>query len=159
MNNTTDRWPPGLTPPECAVHARNEIFTTVAAEELWPVLVAATAWPTWYSNSRAVVVPGGRDLSDGVTFRWTTFGLRVSSTVREFVPARRLAWDGAALGSTGYHRWELTPTEDGGCHVVTEEVQRGTAARLLAPAMRRGLHRQHQRWLEALVETAVRRSA
>ncbi|MGI5397310.1 hypothetical protein [Streptomyces sp. CA-251251] len=56
-------------------------------------------------------------------------------------PPLPLAWDGRALGSTGYHRWE---------------VQSGQAARLMAPAMRRALHRQHQIWLENLVRHTQR---
>ncbi|MGW1617182.1 hypothetical protein ACWCQZ_49230 [Streptomyces sp. NPDC002285] len=104
-------------------------------------------------------LPDGRDqLADGLTFRWTTFGIRVTSTVREFLPARRLAWDGHALGSTGYHRWDLHLTPGGGCLVVTEETQHGPAARLLAPLTRRGLLHHHQYWLEGLARTAAQES-
>lgn len=149
-------WPRGFDPAGSAVYVRNELQTALPADVLWPVLIHAVSWPDWYANARRVVLPDGRaDLTDGLTFRWTTFGLRLTSTVREFVPARRLAWDGHALGSAGYHRWDLEPTPDGGCLVVTEETQRGPAARLLAPVMRHGLLRQHQRWLEGLVRTAA----
>jgi hypothetical protein len=127
---------------------------------VWPTLIRAAAWPRWYSNACRVVLPAGHsELAPGLTFSWTTFGVRVTSTVREFVPGRRLAWGGKALGSTGYHRWELHPTADAGCLIVTEEVQRGSAPRLVAPLMRRGLLHQHQRWLEGLVRTAEEASS
>ncbi|MCD0484086.1 SRPBCC domain-containing protein [Streptacidiphilus sp. ASG 303] len=152
---TSPAWPPGLDPGSAAVFAHNELTTHLPAERLWPVLLRAGDWPRWYANARRVSLPDGcAGLAEGTAFRWTTFGLRVSSTVREFVPARLLAWDGSALGSTGYHRWELHPAPGGGCRVVTQETQRGPAARLAAPLMRRGLLVQHQHWLEGLVRTA-----
>lgn len=75
---------------------------------------------------------GGQQLTGASTFTWTTFGLRVASTVREFAPSRRLAWEGAGRGSSGYHRWDLQPTPDGGTLLVTEEVQSGIIARFWA---------------------------
>jgi hypothetical protein len=153
-------WPREYDPAASPVFSHNEIRTSLPPERLWPVLIDAVDWPRWYSNARKVSVGSGqRRLGDGTTFRWTTFGLRVTSTVREFVPPSRLAWDGRALGSRGYHRWEIRSTGDGGSVIVTEEVQRGFAVRLIAPFMRRGLHRQHQRWLEGLVRVAEERLA
>ncbi|SCK06182.1 SRPBCC domain-containing protein [Streptomyces sp. WMMB 322] len=158
--NTGHGWPRGYEPARSPVFSHNEIRTSLPPERLWPVLIDAANWPRWYSNSRNVSIEPGYDrLGDGRTFHWTTFGLRVTSTVREFLPPGRLAWDGRALGSRGYHRWEIRPAGDGGSVIVTEEVQRGLAARLIAPLMRRGLHRQHQRWLEGLVRTAERAPA
>ena len=62
-------------------------------EQIWQHLIAATAWPRWYSNSAEVVVNDPSEiLAAGVSFDWTTFGLRVSSTVAEFVPCARLGW-------------------------------------------------------------------
>lgn len=148
-------WPSGYDPRSSPVATRNELRPHVTADRLWPVLVRAVDWPRWYSNAHHVHLRDGRhDLDAGVTFTWVTFGLRVTSTVRKFLPARRLAWDGRALGATGYHRWDLRPAPGGGCLVVTEEVQRGPAVRLLAPALRRGLLHHHQRWLEGLARTA-----
>lgn len=153
--NATDNWPPPHEPSTVPVYAYNEIRTRLAPEQLWPVLIDATAWPRWYPNARDVAIQGGTDsLAGGSSFTWTTFGLRVTSTVQEFVPPRRLAWEGKARGSIGYHRWDIRPTADGGSLIVTEEVQNGFLARVLSPLVRRGIERQHQRWLEALVRTA-----
>ncbi len=154
--HATHAWPAGYDPADCPVHAYNEIRTGLSPERLWPVLLDATTWPDWYDNARRVALQGGHDrLADGATFTWVTFGLPVTSTVREFVPFRRLGWVGkASLGSTGYHRWDIRPTDDGGSLVVTEEVQKGLMARLLGPVVRRGIERQHQAWLEGLVRVA-----
>lgn len=149
-------WPDKYNPSNSPVLARNEISTTLSAEQVWPVLIAAADWPRWYDNARDVVLEPGHDrLADGVGFTWTTFGMRVTSAVDQFVPARRLGWTGKGRGSAGYHRWELTPTADGGCLIVTEEVQQGPLARFLGPVVRRSIERQHQKWLEGLVRTAA----
>ena len=84
-------------------------------------------------------------------FAWTTLRVRVKTQVTEYEPARRLAWSGRGPGATGYHRWVLTPAADGGCLVVTEEVQTGLLPRLAARRIRRSLQANHQRWLEGLV--------
>lgn len=153
--NATDNWPPPHVPSTVPVYAYNEIRTPLTPEQLWPVLVDATAWPRWYSNARDVQIQGGAErLAADSTFTWTTFGMRVTSTVQEFAPCTRLAWEGKGRGSTGYHRWDLRRTPEGETLIVTEEVQNGLLARLLGPLVRRSIERQHQRWLEALVRTA-----
>ena len=45
---------------------------------------------------------------------------------------------------------------DGGCLVVTEEVQTGLVPRLAARRLRGDLHTNHQLWLKALVEVSGR---
>ncbi|MET7442675.1 SRPBCC domain-containing protein [Streptomyces sp. NPDC004082] len=153
-------WPPAHQPDRSALAVHNDVTTDLSPHDLWPVLLAAANWPTWYANARHVVLPPGqRHLALGTTFTWTTFHLRIESTVRECVPESRLAWDGRALGAAGYHRWALHPTAGGGTHLVTEEVQHGPAARLAAPAMRRALQRRHQIWLEGLVRHTRRNLA
>jgi hypothetical protein len=101
-------WPGAYDPARSPVFTHNELQTALSAQQLWPTLIRATAWPRWYSNVRRVVLPAGHsELAPGLTFSWTTFGVPVTSTVRESVPGRRLAWDGKALGSTGHHRRPL----------------------------------------------------
>lgn len=159
MNPTTD-WPAGFDPASARVYAYNELRTELAPEQLWPVLIEAPRWPAWYRNAKDVVLDGGgTELEASSRFDWTTFGLRVASTVREFAPCTRLGWEGAGRGSTGYHRWDLQRTDDGGTLIVTEEVQGGVLATLLGPVVRRSIEKQHQYWLEALVETAAARVA
>ncbi|MFI5957446.1 SRPBCC family protein [Cryptosporangium sp. NPDC051539] len=155
MNSS--QWPAGFDPETAPVYARNEIRTPVPAERLWPALVTATAWPTWYPHAAEVVIlDGGDELTAGSRFTWTTLNVQVHTQVTEFEPARRLAWSGKARGAGGYHRWILTPEAGGGCHVLTEEVQTGLVPRLAARRLRRVLHTNHQEWLENLVERQTR---
>ncbi|MEV6632738.1 SRPBCC domain-containing protein [Actinoplanes sp. NPDC051470] len=152
---SSEDWPAGFDPRTAPVYTRNEIRTSLSAEKLWPALVTATNWPQWYPHARRVsIMGGGAVLAADSPFTWTTLGVRVKTQVTEFEPARRLAWSGTGPGSAGYHRWLLTPTQDGGCLVVTEEVQTGLIPRMRAAALRRSLLANHQRWLEGLVDVS-----
>ena len=153
-----EEWPARFDPRAAPVHTRDEIRTDLSAEQLWPALVTATDWPLWYPHAHRVSITGGGDtLTASSQFTWTTLRVRVRTKVTEFEPARRLAWSGTGPGASGYHRWILQPTVDGGCLVVTEEVQTGLVPRLAARRLRRDLHTNHQFWLKALVEVSGRR--
>ena len=48
-------------------------------------------------------------LSEGVTFNWATFGLKIASTVAEYVPHTRIGWYGTGDQIRAYHTWLLIP--------------------------------------------------
>jgi uncharacterized protein YndB with AHSA1/START domain len=132
------------------VRVRNEIAIAAAPERIWPWLIRAADWPGWYSNSSEVRIEGGAsDLSAGAGFTWRTFGVQVRSTVREFVPFERIAWDGAGLMLDVYHAWLIEP-RPGGSWVLTEENQHGLAARAQALFMPNRMREGHDVWLAAL---------
>jgi len=148
-------WPDDHRPDRCPVYSHNQLAIAAPLEVVWAYLVRAPRWPEFYSNALRVEIEGGADeLALGATFRWTTFRLRVTTTVREFEPRRRLAWFGTGYGSSGYHTWTLDP-DPGGCLVVTEETQRGLLPGLGRLYIRRALHRQHQAWLEGLARMSA----
>ncbi len=148
-------WPPDLSPGRAHIHARNELFTDVPRERIWPWLVRAARWHELYANCHRLRFVGepGPDLRPGTRFSWWTFGVPVTTVVRYLVPGERLGWRGEGLGASGYHAWSLEP-HAGGTHFVTEETQRGLAPRLLRAALRPGLLHFHQQWLEGLVRAA-----
>ncbi len=96
-----------------------------------------------------MIAGGARDLSAGARFKWRTFGVGVSSTVREFEPHSRIAWDGKGLFLDVYHAWLIEP-RGGGSWVLTEENQNGLASRIQAAIMPRRMFEGHQLWLENL---------
>jgi hypothetical protein len=154
MTKSLVRWPPGMEPEIAPVYTRNELEMEAPPVAVWRWLVRATAWPDWYANSRNVVIDGGgTDLAPGARFHWTTFHVRVHTVVEEFVPEERLAWSGKGLGARGYHGWVIEPRTTG-CRVVTEETQHGLVPSLGRLYLRRGLLREHQRWLEGLARMA-----
>ena len=110
----------------------------------------APLWPSWYPNASNVVLAGGElELALGVSFTWRTFGVAIRSTVVEFEPCERIAWNAFGLGVDAYHAWEITRTA-GGSHVLTEETQYGWAARLSSLVFPGRMSKFHQIWLEEL---------
>jgi len=146
----TIHWPDRYAPERVAVRVRNEIAIDAAPERVWAWLTRATDWPAWYPNSSDVRIEGGgKDLTAGARFTWRTFGVRVRSTVREFEPHQRIAWDGAGTLLDVYHAWLIEP-RGSGCWVLTEENQNGLAARAQALFMPSRMHEGHEVWLAAL---------
>jgi len=137
------------------VHTVNELELDAPIENAWAWLVRASEWPSWYPHARHVVIdpPAAGDLAEGASFHWTTFGVRMHTTVTEFEPPARLAWEGRGLGAVGYHGWLLEPTPRG-CHLVTEEVQKGLVPSLARWLFRWRIHYQHDRWLAGLAAVA-----
>jgi hypothetical protein len=143
-------WPQRYAPHRVAAHVSNEISIAAAPRTVWSRLIRASAWPEWYPNSARVQIEGGAtDLSLDARFTWRTFGVAVSSTVREFIPCERIAWDGSGALLDVYHAWLIEPRPNG-CRVLTEENQNGLAARAQAVLMPNRMHRGHQLWLERL---------
>lgn len=151
------RWPSHYEPAHCAVHVRNELVMAAPPAVVWAWLVRAARWPAWYVNAGNVrfLDSPGPDLQAHSRFRWKTFGITITSEVQEFMPQSRLAWNGKALGIDVYHAWLLTPTPDGGCHVLTEESQHGFMSRASKLVFPNRMFRYHQLWLEALAECAA----
>jgi hypothetical protein len=148
-------WPTSFDPDRAPVFAHNEIVSARPAHELWPALVRAAEWPAWYPHASGVQgIAQDEGLVLGATFSWKTLGVRVTTTVTELVEYRALAWSGVARGSRGYHRWDLQPTPNGGCRIVTEEVQAGPVPTMLAGRLRGNLVTFHQEWLEGLASRA-----
>jgi hypothetical protein len=111
-------------------------------------------WASWYPNaSNVVLARGAPELALGVSFTWRTFGVAIRSTILEFVPNERIAWNAFCLGVEAYHAWEITQTP-GGAHVLTEETQYGWAARLGSLLFRNRMSKFHQVWLERLAAKA-----
>ena len=149
-------WPDRYAPQNTAVHVRNEIAIDAPPQAVWTMLVRAADWPRWYPNARDVrLADGARELALGTRFTWQTFGVAVASTVREFVPAERIAWDGHGTLLDVYHAWLIEP-RGAGSWVLTEESQNGLAARAQALFMPKRMWRGHQLWLERLKAEAER---
>ncbi len=143
-------WPERYATGRTAVHVSNQISIDAAPEAVWPWLVCATAWPSYYPNAKDVRIDGGGEtLAQGAHFTWKTFGVAVTSTVCEFVSDERIAWDGTAMLLDVYHAW-LIEKRGSGCWVLTEENQNGLAARAQAWLMPRRMFDGHQLWLERL---------
>ena len=140
-------WPDGFDPAHADVFAHNSVVVNAPAKNVWAKLVAAPAWPTWYSNAGDVVVNDpSSQLGEDVTFNWTTFGFKIASQVAEFAPYTRLSWYGNGDRLRAYHTWLLIPRLGDSTHVVMEEVGMGDGAKHLALTNPGHLHRGHDLW-------------
>jgi uncharacterized protein YndB with AHSA1/START domain len=150
------RWPEEHRPEVSDLHAVNELQMEAPRDRVWAWLTRPDLWPSYYGNAHLVRRRAGAwpqvALYSG--FRWLTFGVLVNSTIVEFEPPERIAWDAKELGASGHHEWVLVE-RDGGTFVRTEETQKGWGMKLAAPAMRRLMPRYHQRWLEGLARVAA----
>jgi uncharacterized protein YndB with AHSA1/START domain len=145
------KWPERFHPSRAPIHVVNELLIPAPPERVWAWLIRAPLWPTWYPNSHDVRLSDRpqTSLRLGTMFTWRTFGVRVKSTVQEFVPNERLAWNARSLGVDAHHAWLLLPRSSG-THVITEETQYGALARLQKLFLPRRMKRGHQLWLEKL---------
>ncbi len=128
---------------------------SVSRGRVWACLIRADLWPDFYPNAKNVrfLNESGPDLKQGTRFTWKTFDLTITSTVLEYIPDERIAWDAQARGFLAYHAWVLTPSPKG-CYVVTEESQRGWLARVNKFFRPNSMFNGHQMWLQNLEERA-----
>ena len=147
-------WPADYDPARSPVHAVNRLDIAAAPSVVWSLLIHPQHWSSFYGHaSNARIVDGHGELALGRQFVWETAGVELTSTVKEFVPNERLAWDALYESSRAYHAWLIVPTA-GGCHVLTEETQQGPYWEALASKHRKGLYEFHQEWLEGLAKRA-----
>ncbi|WP_157020273.1 SRPBCC family protein [Mesorhizobium xinjiangense] len=153
------KFPPENDPGVTALYALNEIDVKAPAEVVWRLLVDAENWSSYFPPEDQVRILGeDTELKLGTRYSRVTVGFPMSCVVRECVPFRSLSWsttvDGDETGSTAFHGWIITPTEDG-CHLLTEETLQG--AFFLEEIGRKNpgaLYKYHQDWVEMLARAA-----
>jgi uncharacterized protein YndB with AHSA1/START domain len=152
-------YPPEYDPRISAIYALNEIDVKAPAEVVWKLLVEAENWSSYFPPEDQVKISSGeRELALGTRYRRVTIGFPMTPVVTECVNGRRLSWsttvDGDETGSTAFHGWVITPTDEG-CHVLSEETQQGPwFLEQLGHKHPGGLYAYHQDWVEALARAA-----
>lgn len=152
-------WPERYDPNISAIYALNDIDVKAPPEVVWKLLVDAENWLSYFpAEDQVNILSGEPELALGTRYSRVTVGFPMSLVVTECVPGRRLAWattvDGDETGSSAYHGWVITPTDDG-CHVLTEETQQGAFFLDVIGHRHPGaLYRYHQEWVESLARAA-----
>ena len=157
-------WPERYDPETSAIYALNDIDVKAAPEVVWKLLVEAENWSSYFpAEDQVKILSGEPELALGTKYSRVTVGFPMHLIVTECAPLRRLAWstlvDGDETGSSAYHGWVITPTDDG-CHVLSEETQQG--AFFLEELGRKNpgaLYRYHQDWVEKLARAAEAEAA
>ena len=152
-------YPPQYDPGISPIYALNEVDVKASAAGVWQLLVDAENWSRWFPpEDKVTILSGGRELALGTWYSRVTIGFLMHLVVTECEPGRRLSWattvNGDETGSTAFHGWVITPTDDG-CHVLTEETQQGPwFLEQLGRKHPGGLYSYHQDWVEALARAA-----
>jgi uncharacterized protein YndB with AHSA1/START domain len=157
-------WPERFEPKVSALYALNDIDVKAPPEAVWKLLVDAENWSSYFPPEDQVkILSGEPELALGTRFSRITVGFHMSLHVTEYEPFSRLSWetvvDGDETGSTAYHGWVITPTDDG-CHLLTEETQQGLFLLEELGRKRPGaLYGYHQDWVERLARAAETQAA
>ena len=151
-------WPQGLEPRNAAVFVHNEGWIDAPSGIVWPNLIDATQWPSWYSNSADVHLEGGVErLAKGVRFDWRTFGFPITSRVDVLEPNREIGWSVETPSFRVHHAWLLI-AQRGGTRVITEESQKGADAIKFRLEQPNAMYDGHDWWLSALKARSERMS-
>ena len=121
---------------------------------LWNLHVDIAGWPRWNRHISAASPHG--PIGVGATFDWETEGLKITSTISEYDPMRRIAWTGTASGIEARHVWTFTPRSEQAALVHTAESWAGHPVRADPAAMRAALDGSLQGWLTALESESER---
>ena len=152
-------WPHQYDPRRSAIYALNDIDVSAPPEVVWKLLVDAENWSSYFPAENQVKIQTGEpELAHGTKYSRVTVGFPMSLVVTEYEPFRRLAWattvDGDETGSSAYHGWVITPTDDG-CQVLCEETQQGPwFLEELGRKHPGALYAYHQEWVESLARAA-----
>lgn len=127
--------------------SRHEIDIQAPVEVVWEIQTDINAWPQWRS---AVSSASFEDtLKPGAVFKWEDSGLKITSTIRQVIPHRRIVWTGPAQGINAVHVWEFTTTATG-VHVHTEESWNGDGLQAQAEKLQPLLDQSLKSWLSLL---------
>ncbi|MFF6834035.1 MULTISPECIES: SRPBCC family protein [unclassified Streptomyces] len=114
---------------------------------VWSLHTDIDGWPAWNTGIDRAQLDGPAAV--GSTFTWHTHGLDITSTLREFVPLRRVVRDGTVEGIVGVHAWTFEET-DGGVLVRTEESWSGAPADAATDELATALKTSLENWLGSL---------
>jgi hypothetical protein len=155
VDNRIFNWPAGFEPENVPLYVRNERTITGSPQAVWEWLIYAPTWPTWYPNSRNVKIKtgDGRSLRADSQFTWTVQGLPMLSRIHEYEPEKRIGWIAESPLLYACHSWDIQPTT-GGCHVVTDETQKGLLPSLFGFILRPMMLKAHDLWLARLDQQA-----
>jgi uncharacterized protein YndB with AHSA1/START domain len=157
-------WPYQYDPRRSAIYALNDVDVKAPPEVVWKLLVDAEHWSSYFpAENQVKILTGEPELALGTKYSRVTVGFLMNLIVAEYVPRRRISWstvvDGDGTGSSAFHGWVITPT-DNGCHVLCEETQQGSF--FLEEIGRKhpgALYSYHQEWIESLARAAEAEAA
>lgn len=159
-------WPQDYLPGHTDNFASNEVIVSgLSSHEVWPYLVNAYTWPSYYANSSDIQLPAeAKALELDMIFFFKTFGFPVDAQIVELVPPSaqrpgRIAWHGWSGEATTrldvHHAWLVEDLPKGRVRILTQETQKGEPAKVLARTHPNPMINGHQDWLDGIIRIAL----
>ncbi|HMO40350.1 MAG TPA: DinB family protein [Saprospiraceae bacterium] len=145
-------WPEKFDPKIAKFYVYNEIDINASPETVWNILIDATKWHTFYKGVEEpveILDDFTQVLANNVSFSLKTMGIKLSPTIKEFIPYERMAWEVNAKNIQAYHAWLIVPT-DSGCRLITPESQNGFLTFLQKVFQPNKLLNLHEHWLSVI---------
>lgn len=161
-------WPTKYLPGTGDNFVSNEVIVPgITAAQVWRYLTDTSTWESYYDNVADISFPngGGPELTDGIVFRFGTFGFPpLDAHVVEFqAPAQavpgRLSWTARQDGEPTeqldvLHAWLVEDLPGARVRILTQETQIGQPAAELAEQRPNPMLNGHQAWLDGLTRAA-----
>ena len=129
------------------VITRDEILIKGSLTKVWNMFSNIKHWPRWNKDITDASAPP--TLAVGKSFRWSTAGMNITSTIGELVPVQRIAWSGPVQGIMGIHVWSFSKVADG-VLVNTAESWEGEPVLAQKLYLQHTLNKSIRFWLESL---------
>jgi Polyketide cyclase / dehydrase and lipid transport len=137
------------------VLAHHEIEIEAPLGEVWRLHTDVNTWTSWQKDITAASIEGAFEV--GNSFRWSSYGLGVISTIYAITDHARVLWGGTGAGITGIHEWRFAETP-GGVRVTTDESFAGQPVEADATTMQSMLDASLVSWLDHLKQAAESRA-
>lgn len=159
-------WPENYLPGHTDNFVSNEVIVSnLSVQDIWPFLVNAHLWPSYYGNASDIDLNGAKRLELNLVFFFKTFGFPVNAQVVEYAPPKdhqpaRIAWHGWAGEPDSsdrldvHHAWLIENLPYDRVRILTQETQIGRPAQELAHTKPNPMLNGHQDWLDGLVKIA-----
>jgi len=137
--------------PNAPVQSHHTIQINASVERTWSLIADIGHWSLWNAAITGEEFDGG--LIPGNTFKWTSGGTKIVSTIQTVEPLHRLGWTGKSLGTVARHVWILEPSANS-VKVITEESFSGWMVSILKGQLQKMLDKSLQAWLSNLKREA-----
>jgi Polyketide cyclase / dehydrase and lipid transport len=127
------------------VLAHHEIEITAPLDEVWRLHVDVNGWTSWQNDITAASLESAFEV--GNSFRWSSYGLEVTSTIYAITDRSRVLWGGTGAEITGIHEWRFAETPNG-VRVTTDESFAGQPVEADATTMQSMLDASLVSWLD-----------
>ena len=136
---------------DAPVRTRHEIDISAPLSLVWRLHTDVNNWPAWQTEITEAQLDGA--FQPGSSFKWTSYGFTVVSTIYASAERARTLWGGPAAGITGVHEWVFSETP-AGVHVTTQESWAGQPVEADITRMRTILDTSLAAWLKNLKAAA-----